>query len=275
MDQFSYIFDKHAPPIAKNVVSKARSIVEKTLDFMGPIAGISQAGNITKEGSSIFNDAVSAATKASDLVKEATQEGPIAGISHAGKEASNIFGGSGLSITKGVGSMVKKASDLVQEGPIGAISDKISKETSHIFDEYAPSIAKNVVSTAGSMIKNASDLVQVARTEGPFAAISQAGKISKEFVVMQLVTLWFKANQCSFLYKVLEIVVPIATNLLKNYNNLVKHLKGKGCSLFSYFPLVPVEEMELAFKMMEEAVAASRRANELVEKAAAAVGRFG
>ncbi|KAL8495982.1 hypothetical protein ACS0TY_019920 [Phlomoides rotata] len=219
--------------------AKTSDLVQETKVDEAPFAFISYASKISKKASNIFDIPIvkgvgSIVKKTSDLV----QEGPVAAaISNAGKEASHIFDQGALSIAKGVGSMVKKTSDLVQEAPVAAIS-------------YAPSIAKNVV----SMVKKASDLVKV-----PFAAISE---MSKEFAVRQLVMLWYKANQDSFMHGILEIIIPIVAHLLEKYNKLVKYLIGKGwSSLFRYVPLVPLEEMEKTFKQVEAAVAATRRSN--------------
>ncbi|KAL8550699.1 hypothetical protein ACS0TY_009198 [Phlomoides rotata] len=115
-----------------------------------------------------------------------------------------------------------------------------------VFGERAPSVV--------SMVEKASE-------EGPVAAISHAGKISKEFTVSQLVKVFYKANQYSFVHGVVEVSIPTATHLLNKYNSLVKDLTGKGwCSVFSYVPLVPVEEMEKAYKQVEAAASKKKPA---------------
>ncbi|KAL8500780.1 hypothetical protein ACS0TY_020386 [Phlomoides rotata] len=232
VDAASYIFDKHAPPIVKSVVS----MMKKALDLvqLSKMEAISHAAKISKE---IFDERTPPpiAKGLVSMVQKAKVEDPFAVAANISKEGA-------LSIAKGVGSMVKKTSDLVQEAPVAAIS-------------YAPSIAKNVV----SKVKKASDLVKVATMKGPFAAISE---MSKEFAVRQLVMLWYKANQDSFMHGILEIIIPIVAHLLEKYNKLVKYLIGKGwSSLFRYVPLVPLEEMEKTFKQVEAAVAATRRSN--------------
>lgn len=125
------------------------------------------------------------------------------------------------------------------------------------FGECAPAAAKVAAIKAQSIAKEASrivqELVEEAKVEGPVAAISHAGKISKDVAVSGLAVAWYKANQFPALHGVLEIAVPTATHWSEKYNSIVKDLASKGYTVFSYVPLVPVEEMEKAYKQVEAA----------------------
>ncbi|KAG6396428.1 hypothetical protein SASPL_142578 [Salvia splendens] len=130
-------------------------------------------------------------------------------------------------------------------------------EASLKFGECAPAAAKVAAIKAQSIAKEASrivlELVEEAKVEGPVAAISHAGKISKDVAVSGLAMAWYKANQFPALHGVLEIAVPTATHWSEKYNSIVKDLGSKGHTVFSYVPLVPIEEMEKAYKQVEAA----------------------
>lgn len=130
-------------------------------------------------------------------------------------------------------------------------------EATYKFNECAPPAAKSAALKAQLIANKASrlvqELVEEAKVDGPLAAVSHAGKISKDVAVSGVAVAWYKANHYPALHGVLEIVVPTATHWSEKYNSMVKDLAGKGYSLFSYVPLVPVEEMEKAYKQVEAA----------------------
>ncbi|KAL0327374.1 UNVERIFIED_CONTAM: REF/SRPP-like protein [Sesamum angustifolium] len=135
--------------------------------------------------------------------------------------------------------------------------DKKVDEATYKFDERAPPAAKIAASKAQSIVKKASkvlqDLAEEAKVDGPLAAISHAGEISKHFAVDKLALVWYKANQYPALHGVFEMAVPTAAHWSDKYNKLVKEMSSKGYSFFNYVPLVPVEEMGKAYKQVEAA----------------------
>ncbi|KAL1539254.1 hypothetical protein AAHA92_27894 [Salvia divinorum] len=127
-------------------------------------------------------------------------------------------------------------------------------EASLKLGECAPAAAIKAQSIAKEVSRIVQELAEEAKVEGPIAAISHAGKISKDVAVSGLAMAWYKANQFPALHGVLEIAVPTATHWSEKYNSIVKDLASKGYTVFSYAPLVPVEEMEKAYKQVEAAV---------------------
>ena len=128
-------------------------------------------------------------------------------------------------------------------------------EATHKFDEYAPPLAKQIVSRAQSMLQKASEvaqsLVREANVGGPEVAIRYAGSLCKDFSVGQLAKLWYGINQIQPLHVVAEIALPTATHWSEKYNSTVADLADKGYTVFGYFPLVPVNEMAKAYKQVE------------------------
>lgn len=126
-------------------------------------------------------------------------------------------------------------------------------EASYKLEECAPAAAIKAQSIAKEACRLVQQLAEEAKVEGPMAAISHAGKISKDVAVSGLAVAWYKANQYPALHGVLQIAVPTATHWSEKYNSVVKDLAAKGYSVFCYAPLVPVEEMEKAYKQVEAA----------------------
>ncbi|KAK4399606.1 REF/SRPP-like protein [Sesamum angolense] len=143
---------------------------------------------------------------------------------------------------------------------VGKVEDAVTAvvdEATYKFDGRAPPAAKIAASKAQSIVKKASkvlqDLAEEAKVDGPLAAISHAGEISKHFAVDKLALVWYKANQYPALHGVFEMAVPTAAHWSDKYNKLVKEMSSKGYSFFNYVPLVPVEEMGKAYKQVEAA----------------------
>ncbi|KAL3636463.1 hypothetical protein CASFOL_021010 [Castilleja foliolosa] len=138
-------------------------------------------------------------------------------------------------------------------GDILVFLDKKVDEATYKFNECAPPAAKSIVSKAQSIVKKTSELFEEAKVDGPLAAISHVGTISKHFAVNQLAFVWYKANKYPALHGVFEIAVPTATHWSEKYNKFVKDMTVKGYSFLNYVPLVPVEEMAKAYKQVEAA----------------------
>ena len=130
-------------------------------------------------------------------------------------------------------------------------------EASLKFEECAPAAAKSAALKVQSVAIEASrlvqELVEEAKVEGPITTISHAAKISKDVAVTGLAVAWYKANRFPALHGILEIAVPTATHWSEKYNSAVVDLAAKGYTVFCYAPLVPVEEMQKAYKKVEAA----------------------
>ncbi|VFQ93272.1 unnamed protein product [Cuscuta campestris] len=137
--------------------------------------------------------------------------------------------------------------------------DKKVDEVTEMFDERAPSMAKKLFTQAQIVVGKASqvaqDLIQEAQVSGPRAAITHVGTLSKQFGVSQLAVIWYHINLSPALHGVAEVAAPTAAHWSEKYNKLVKDMKAKGYEIFSYVPLVPVEDISKAYKQVEAAAA--------------------
>lgn len=126
------------------------------------------------------------------------------------------------------------------------------------FQESAPPTAKKIALNVQLLVKKASstveELAEEAKVGGPFAAVSRAATISKNFTVNQLAVIWYKINQNPTLRGVSKAATPTATHWSEKYNNLIKGLRAKY-TVLCYVPLIPIEEMTKAYKRVEVAAA--------------------
>ena len=130
--------------------------------------------------------------------------------------------------------------------------DKKVDEATHKFDEHAPPLAKQVVSKAQGIVHKASEkaqaLVHEAQVGGPGAAVHYATAESKHFLLAQSVKVWLALDQIAPFHGVAEMAVPTAAHWSQKYNHAVTDLTGKGYTVFSYLPLVPIKEIAKEFK---------------------------
>ncbi|CAA2975924.1 REF SRPP At1g67360 [Olea europaea subsp. europaea] len=159
-------------------------------------------------------------------------------------------------------------------GDLLVFLDKKLDEGTYKFDEYAPPLAKKVVSKTQSLVKKASqiayDLAEETKVGGPGAALSLAGTMSKHFAMSHLAIVWYKVDHYPALHGLTEMAVLTAAYFSEKYNKLVKDLTAKGYSVFGYLPLVPIEEMANAYKKVETAAAKKEDASSSSEEMAKA-----
>ncbi|KAL2484431.1 REF/SRPP-like protein [Abeliophyllum distichum] len=156
-------------------------------------------------------------------------------------------------VTAVVGPVYQKFKDV--PGDVLVFLDKKVDEATYNFDKCAPPLAKKAVRKTQSIVNKASqvaqDLVKEAQVAGPRAAIFHAGTMSKHFAISQFAVVWYKVNQYPALHGVAKMAIPTAAHWSEKYNNLVKDKTAKGSTVFSYLPLVPIEEMVKAYKQVE------------------------
>ncbi|GAA0154203.1 hypothetical protein LIER_12257 [Lithospermum erythrorhizon] len=132
-------------------------------------------------------------------------------------------------------------------------------EAAHKFDEFAPPLAKKVVhelhTTVEKVSKLATNFVKEVQVSGPKAAISHAGELSKHFAVRKLAVAWYKIDHHPSFHGFAEMAVPTAAHWSEKYNKLIVDLTTNGYAIFSYLPLVPVEDMAKAYKQVGASVA--------------------
>lgn len=123
------------------------------------------------------------------------------------------------------------------------------------FDEQAPPTAKKVVNQASILFKKAvetvQNLVHEATTKGPWAGFEYAASEYKQFILTQSVKAWVLLDQVPTFHKIANMAVPAAKRLSVKYNYVINELSNKGYFIFSYFPSVPVDEIEEKYKQCE------------------------
>lgn len=120
------------------------------------------------------------------------------------------------------------------------------------FDEHAPPLAKQVATQVHNVFNQttqlAKEVIHEAQVGGPLAAAQYAANESKEVVLNQSVKAWSKLDKFPAVHMVAEITVPTAAHWSEKYNSVITDQRGKGFAVFSYVPLVPIDEISKAFK---------------------------
>ncbi|KAL2903671.1 hypothetical protein RDABS01_002381 [Bienertia sinuspersici] len=120
------------------------------------------------------------------------------------------------------------------------------------FDAHAPSLAKQIATQVHIIFIQSAQLakqvVHQAQVSGPLAAAQYAANESKDLVLNQSVKVWSKLDKFPPVHMVAEIAVPTATYWSEKYNQVISDFRGKGYDVFSYVPLVPIDEISKAFK---------------------------
>lgn len=123
------------------------------------------------------------------------------------------------------------------------------------FDDHAPPLAKQVLTQVHIVINQttqlAKEVVHQARAGGPLAAAQYAANESKELVLNQSVKIFSKIDNFPLIHMITEMTVPTAAHWSEKYNNFISDLRGKGYDVFSYVPLIPIDEITKAFKQSE------------------------
>ncbi|KVI05720.1 REF/SRPP-like protein At1g67360 [Cynara cardunculus var. scolymus] len=65
---------------------------------------------------------------------------------------------------------------------------------------------------------------------------------------------WYKANTYPLFHSLAELILPVVEKLSEYYNKLVRYMDGQGYELFDYLPLVPIDEMKAAYKVVKMAM---------------------
>ncbi|KMT07466.1 hypothetical protein BVRB_6g150840 [Beta vulgaris subsp. vulgaris] len=125
------------------------------------------------------------------------------------------------------------------------------------FSEHAPPLAKQVVTQVHIVIDHttqiAKEVVHQVQVGGPLAAAQYAANETKELVLNQSVKVWSKLDDFPVFHMVAEMTIPTATHWSEKYNNVITNIRGQGYTIFSYVPLVPIDEISTAFKQSKGA----------------------
>ncbi|KAK6645961.1 hypothetical protein PHAVU_L001946 [Phaseolus vulgaris] len=134
------------------------------------------------------------------------------------------------------------------------VDNKVDEST-HKFDEHAPSLVKQVASQVNCLVQEmtnkAEKVVSEAQYGGARAAAQYVATESKKIVVSGSVKLWGGLNHYPPFHAVAEMAVPSAAHWSEKYNNVVKGMSKRGGGVLGYLPLIPIDDIAKAFKQGE------------------------
>jgi hypothetical protein len=119
------------------------------------------------------------------------------------------------------------------------------------FNEHAPALAKSVVIKVHSMIVI---LVQEAEAGGPNAAIHYAAQVFKTSSTRQFAKLLYAFDKIPPPFEsVARKAAPSFANLSDTCNTSIKRMTAKGYTVFTYFPLIPIDQIAEEFNNLIDA----------------------
>ncbi|XP_020229854.1 REF/SRPP-like protein At1g67360 [Cajanus cajan] len=125
-------------------------------------------------------------------------------------------------------------------------------EARYKFEEHAPPLVKQVASQVNCLVQEvtqkAEKVVSEAQCGGAGAAAHYVATECKQIVVFGWVKLWNVLDH----YPLFHAVAEMAGEWSDKYNHVVKNKsESKGCGVFGYLPLIPIDEIAEAFKQGE------------------------
>ncbi|KAL9273987.1 REF/SRPP-like protein [Drosera capensis] len=128
------------------------------------------------------------------------------------------------------------------------------------FDQHAPPLAKQVVGQAQHLVLKAAEVAKEifdrAQAEGPVDALLYVFSETKQVALDQTVKVYSKLDQVPSFHALAQLIVPLIAFWSAKYNSLVSDASGRY-PLFSYVPLIPVDDIAEAYKQ----TAATKHAN--------------
>ncbi|KAD2804021.1 hypothetical protein E3N88_37398 [Mikania micrantha] len=122
-------------------------------------------------------------------------------------------------------------------------------------------VAESLVNTTNSLVnenpilegvKSATQSRKKPQDTGTKAALQSAYTALKLAGIPVVAQLWYEIiNENPSLGKVSEYILPVVESASKLYNKVVTYMDEKGYSISGYLPLIPIDEMKAAYKLVK------------------------
>ncbi|KAL9225556.1 hypothetical protein vseg_001462 [Gypsophila vaccaria] len=124
------------------------------------------------------------------------------------------------------------------------------------FQEHAPELLKRAATGVHDVVQATARVTKLviheAQTGGPLNAAYYAANEAKDLLIHHTVRVWSMLDGFAPFHVVAEMTLPTAAHFSDKYNNLVSDFRGKGYPVFSYVPLLPIEDIAKAFKHLSK-----------------------
>ncbi|KAI7754002.1 hypothetical protein M8C21_026264 [Ambrosia artemisiifolia] len=265
--------------LVQNTLDATKSLVPDTIIPKGPDL-VNQAADATKSLVGglplVGNVAQSLTTNPTDLANQAqnTTKSLFGGLP--------VFGNVAQSLTTNPADLANQIANttnsLVKENPIleavnSAAQNSLEATSSlvggiPIVGDVAESLtnpadlANQVLNTTNSLVNEnpllgainsaTENLGNNSAATGAKAALQSAYMTLKLSTIPIIAQLWYELmNKYPIVAEISEFVLPVVECVSVLYNNLVTLMDTKGYSIAGYLPLVPIDEMKAAYKLVK------------------------
>lgn len=134
--------------------------------------------------------------------------------------------------------------------------------------ELSPTFVKVAISQVKIWIEIAKPIYNIFLTQvrliGLKAAIHYMVTLYKPIVLPQIALFWYEFQKKPLVHFMAKFAIPIGTRVSEIYNKVIVYMSKKGYSIFGYFVEIPINEMAIAYKVVETAAKAAEQVAALV-----------
>ncbi|KAI3817454.1 hypothetical protein L1987_11245 [Smallanthus sonchifolius] len=245
---------------AQNTLDATKSLVPDTIFQKGDttkslVGGIPLLGNVAQ---SLVTNPTDLTNQVVNTTNSLVNENPIL-------EAVNTAAQNSLDTTKSQvpDTIFQKGTDLVNQAQdtskslVGGIP--LVDDVAQSLVTNPTNLANQIVNTTNSLVNENPLLEAVAQNigkepqaTGTKAALQSAYMTLKLAGIPVIAQLWYEVvNQYPTVAELSEFILPVVECLCQLYNKVVTYMDGKGYSIFGYLPLVPIDEMKAAYKLVK------------------------
>ncbi|XP_035832238.1 uncharacterized protein LOC110871612 isoform X2 [Helianthus annuus] len=266
---------------AKSLVPDlANQAVDATKSLVG---GLPLVGDVAQTLTNPTNLANQIADTTSSLVKEnPILEAVSSAAESSSKTTKSLFGGLPTNPLDLANQITNTANSLVKDNPIldavnSAAQNTLDTATSIVGDlpivgDIAQSLPTNPADLANQVLNTTTSLVNDNPLSGAInsaaenignignntaatgtkAALQAAYTTMKLAMIPVIAQLWYELmNKYPTLAQLSEFILPVVEVMCELYNKAVAFMDGKGYSIAGYLPLVPIDEMKAAYKLVK------------------------
>ncbi|KAK1415846.1 hypothetical protein QVD17_31634 [Tagetes erecta] len=222
MDEKGYSIFGYLPLVPVDEIKAAYKLVKTSSDALSSVGDL--LGTQNNKGLSAVEDLLGmnkSNNTTSNLANQAqdTTESLVGGIPLVSNAAQSIL----TNTTNLANQAVNATTSLVSDNPI--------------------------LEAANSATQNIGNKPQATGTK---AALQSAYKTLKLAMIPVIAQLWYAiVNKYPLVDDLSGFILPVIECMCKLYNKMVTYMDGKGYSVFGYLPLVPVDEIEAAYKLLK------------------------
>ncbi|KAI3817456.1 hypothetical protein L1987_11247 [Smallanthus sonchifolius] len=271
-------FDKHSPSLAKKLVVILQSLINKTTPLAQILLTTAQSiiTPLATTTISLFQKLLQTTKSLIQNILTTTKSAPLVGTTQSLLQNSLDTAKSLVQDT-----ILQKGSDVANQaldttkslvGGIPLVGNVAQSLITNPTD-----LANQLVNTTNSLVnKNpvfgvvdlaVQNMVKETQATGTKAVLQSAYMSFKLAGIPIITQFWYKVSkQYPWVATLSEFILPVVEYVFEWYNKVVTYMDGKDYSLFGYLPLVPIDEMKDAYKLVKTSMDGLSAVGDLFER---------